>query len=317
MAILNIGIGDPVAQACLGGALTIGNFDGVHRGHQELLAQLRRQAQALAAPAVAMTFDPHPLQLLRPAQFQPVLTAIADRAALLAAYGADCVVILRTTAELLQLSARDFFSQVIRRQAGARAVTEGFNFGFGRGREGTVETLAACCRENGLGFNLVPPLQEGGRPVSSSRVREELLQGNVHQAGGLLGRPYRLRGTVGTGQRRGASLGFPTANLKEFLTLVPGNGVYAVRVLVGETIWPGAANIGPNPTFLEQSRKVEVHLVGFQGDLYGHELAVDFLERLRDVRPFPGPGELREQLQRDVERAVQIVEAWGARDARP
>jgi riboflavin kinase/FMN adenylyltransferase len=317
MAILTIGLGEPVPQACQYGALAIGNFDGVHRGHQELLARLVGQARALPGPALAMTFDPHPLLLLRPEQFQPVLTTSADRAALLCANGADWVVVLRTTADLLHLSAREFFEQVICRQVRARAVTEGFNFGFGRGREGTVETLAAFCREEGLGFSLVPPLEQAGRPVSSSRVRDELLRGDVRHAAWLLGRPYRLRGTVGVGQRRGASLGFPTANLTDTQTLIPGNGVYAVRALVSETTWPAAANIGPNPTFGEQQRKVEVHLIGFKGDLYGQELAIDFLERLRDVHPFATAEELIEQLRHDTQRANQIVELIGRAAALP
>jgi riboflavin kinase/FMN adenylyltransferase len=307
MPILTLGFCDSVPEACRRGALTIGNFDGVHKGHQELLAQLQARARSLSGPAIVLTFDPHPLQLLRPEQFQPVLTTTADRASLLQAAGADWVLILRTTAELLQLSARGFFDQVIRGQVGAQAVVEGFNFGFGRGREGTVETLAAFCAEAGLAFAVVPPLEMAGRPVSSSRVRDELVRGDVRQAAVLLGRPYRLRGTVGTGQRRGQTLGFPTANLQQPQTLVPGNGVYAVRVLAGNTPWPGAANIGPNPTFDEQARKVEVHLIGFQGDLYGQELALDFLDRLREVRAFAGVAELKQQLQKDVAQARQVA----------
>ena len=305
--IYTINPDEPLAGACRGGALTIGNFDGVHRGHQELLAHLRRQAQALPGPAVAMTFDPHPLQLLRPQQFQPVLTTPADRAALLRAHGADCVLILRTTPALLGLSARAFFDRVIRTQVGARAVVPGFNFAFGHNREGTVDTLADFCRQAGLGFDLVPPLLLDGKPISSSRVRGELVRGDVRQAALLLGRPYRLHGTVGTGRRRGQGLGFPTANLEEVPTLVPGNGVYAARAWVGEAGWPAAANVGPNPTFGEHARKIEVHLIGFQGDLYGRTLAVDFLDRLRETRPFAGPEELAAQLRLDVERALELA----------
>ena len=307
MGIYTVNLDEPVTASCRGGALTVGNFDGVHRGHQELLARLRAQAQALPGPAVALTFDPHPLQLLRPEQFQPVLTTIADRATLLRACGADGVLILRTTPTLLQLSAREFFERVVLDQVGARAVVPGYNFGFGRGREGSVQTLADFCREAGLAFTLVPPLLMAGQPVSSSRVRNDLVRGAVRQAAALLGRPYRLRGTVTTGQRRGQTLGFPTANLGPPATLVPGHGVYAVRVQVGDASWPGAANIGPNPTFGETARKIEVHLIGFAGDLYGRELAVDFVERLRDVRPFGSAAELVAQLRADVERARQLA----------
>jgi riboflavin kinase/FMN adenylyltransferase len=306
MGVLTRALAEPIDEACWGGALTIGNFDGVHRGHQHLLAQLRVQADALPGPAVALTFDPHPLQLLRPAQFQPLLTTPADRAELLCAAGADWVVILRTTLELLGLSAREFFERVIVGQLGARMVVPGFNFAFGRGREGNVATLASLCREAGLGFTVAPPLLVDGRPVSSSRVREELVRGNVAEARRLLGRPYRLRGTVEVGQRRGQALGFPTANLGQSQTLVPGDGVYAVRAEVSGTLRPGAASIGPNPTFGEQTRKIEIHLIGFHGDLYGRRIAVDFLERLRDVRPFRSPAELIEQLRQDIERAKMV-----------
>ncbi len=297
-----------VAPAAVrGGAVTIGNFDGVHRGHAALVAEAQRQAAVLGGPAVALTFDPHPLQLLRPEQFQPVLTTPEGRAALLHAAGADHVVVLRMTREVLGLSAADFLHHVVCTGLGARAVVEGTNFGFGRNREGNIETLAALCREAGLEFTVVQPVLAGGRPVSSSRVRDTLVRGDARTAAELLGRPYRLRGLVGTGQRRGRTIGFPTANLEQIDTLVPRDGVYAVRVHRGQRIHAGAANIGSNPTFGEHVRKVEVHLLDFQGDLLGETLAVDFLDRLRDTRPFAGASELVEQLQRDVELARQIA----------
>jgi riboflavin kinase/FMN adenylyltransferase len=307
MAVYTVTWNEPLADACRGGAVTVGNFDGVHRGHQALLATLRAEGYRVAGPAVVLTFDPHPMRLLRPQQFQPVLTTLDDRIDLLHQHGAEHVVVLRTTPDLLQLRAREFFDAVLRKQLDARAVVPGFNFGFGRNREGTVETLAALCREAGLGFVLVPPLELDGKPVSSSRIKAELTQGAVRAAAELLGRPYRLHGTVAHGQHRGQKLGFPTANLEDVATLVPGNGVYAVRVLHQGTTWPGAANVGPNPTFGEQARKLEVYLIGFQGDLYGQTLTVEFVERLRDIRMFAGVAELVEQLHQDVARARQLV----------
>lgn len=289
------------------GVVTIGNFDGVHLGHASLLAEVRRQAHALRGPAVAVTFDPHPLQLLRPAQFQPVLTTLADRVELLQGVGADHVIVLRTTPELLQLSANDFFAQVVQDRLQARALVEGINFGFGRQREGNIETLQKLCQHAGLAFTVVPPLSKNGVVVSSSRVRDALVRGDVRAASDLLGRPYRLRGIVGTGQQRGRTLGFPTANLVHPKTLVPADGVYAVRVYQANASWAGAANIGPNPTFGEQARKVEVHLIDFQGDLFGQELAVDWIDRLRDTQTFTGPSQLIEQLRLDVEQARRLV----------
>jgi len=234
---------------CRGGAVAIGNFDGVHRGHAALIVELRRQAQAIGGPTVILTFDPHPLQLLRPEQFMPVLTTLSDRTENLLALGVDHVVVIRADRDLLQLHATQFFEQVIQGRLAAQALVEGSNFGFGRNREGNIETLANLCRQHGLSLTVVPPLLMGNLPVSSSRVRNCLVQGDVRAAAELLGRPYRLRGLVGTGQRRGQSLGFPTANLTGMETVVPGDGVYAVRAHVEGTVWPGAANIGPNPTF--------------------------------------------------------------------
>jgi riboflavin kinase / FMN adenylyltransferase len=154
---------------------------------------------------------------------------------------------------------------------------------------------------------IVPPVQLEGAPISSSRVREALLRGNVREAAHLLGRPYHVRGLVATGQRRGQSLGFPTANLEQVATLVPADGVYAVHVPRGERIWSGAANVGPNPTFGEYARKVEVHLLDFQGNLYGETLVVQFIERLRATRPFGSAAQLVEQLRKDVEQARRVT----------
>jgi riboflavin kinase/FMN adenylyltransferase len=288
---------------CRGGAVAIGNFDGVHRGHAALLAALREQARAVGGPAVAVTFDPHPLELLRPGQTRPRLTTPEDRARLLHELGARQVVVLRATPELLRLSAEDFFEQVVRGRLGARALVEGTNFGFGHNREGTVETLARLCRAAGVPLTVVPPVEVGGAEVSSSRVRDALARGDVEGAAKLLGRPYRVEGTVGPGRRRGAALGFPTANLAGLRTPAPADGVYAARASDGGAAWPAAVNVGPNPTFGEAQRKVEAHLIGFEGELYGRPLAVDFLRRLRDTRPFAGADELREQLRRDVEQA--------------
>lgn len=289
------------------GALAIGNFDGVHRGHAALVEELRARSRQVGGPAVVLTFDPHPLQLLRPEQFQPALTTIAERARVLHALGADQVLVLRTTPELLRLSAAEFFDQVIRQRLGPRTLVEGFNFGFGRNREGNIETLERLCRAAGLTLTVVPPLELEGIPVSSSRVRDSLVAGAVQEAARLLGRPYRLHGIVETGQGRGQTLGFPTANLTGVATLVPGDGVYAVRVFRQDSTWSGAANVGPNPTFGERARKLEVHLIDFQGNLVGTSLGVDFVSRLRDTRPFAGPAQLIEQLRQDVAQARRIT----------
>jgi riboflavin kinase/FMN adenylyltransferase len=294
-------------EDCRGGTVTIGNFDGVHRGHAALLAELRRQADEVRGPAVALTFEPHPVELLRPGQVPPRLSTPEDRNRLLLELGANQVLVLRVTPEMLTLRAEEFFAQVIQERLAARILIEGTNFGFGRGREGNVETLSRLCEQTGLRLAVVPPVVLDGLEVSSSRVRAMLLSGAVSLAATMLGRPYRLHGVVSTGERRGHKLGFPTANLDRMRTLVPGNGVYAVRVLHQGEAWAGAANVGPNPTFGESARKVEIHLIGFQGDLYGRSLDVDFVDRLRDTRAFAGVAELVEQLRRDIDEVRRLV----------
>ena len=295
---------DRPPAACRNGALAVGNFDGVHRGHAALIAALAAQARAIGGPAVALTFEPHPMVLLHPHKTPPpALTTTRERARLLHELGADQVVTLKTTSALLRLSAEKFFAEVVQQRFGARGIVEGPNFGFGRGRAGSVETLGRLCSAAGMALQIVPPIQVDGGEVSSSRIRAALQEGDVERANRLLGRPYRVHGMVGTGQRRGATLGFPTANLTDLLTMTPGDGVYAGRVQKDEAEWPAAINVGPNPTFGENARKVEAHLIGFKGDLYGQPLAVDFLSRLRATRPFGSAAELIEQLQRDVEQA--------------
>ncbi|MCS7046677.1 MAG: bifunctional riboflavin kinase/FAD synthetase [Gemmataceae bacterium] len=308
MATHHYDLGQPMPPDCRGGALAIGNFDGVHRGHQTLIAEVVRQAGLIGGPAVVLTFDPHPTQLLRPDSFQPLLTPPDHRAELLHRYGVDHVVMVRTSPSLLQLSAAEFFERIVVAGLQTKAVVEGFNFGFGRNREGTLEVLQELGRAAGIPVALLPAVEVDGRPVSTSRVRDDLLAGAVERAAMLLGRPYRLFGVVGLGQRRGQTLGFPTANLGRVANLVPGNGVYAVAVEVDGHRWPGAANVGPNPTFGEQDRKVEVHLLGFDGDLYDKPLALDFVARIRDTRPFTGPDELVRQIRADVAQVRALLE---------
>jgi riboflavin kinase/FMN adenylyltransferase len=230
-----------------------------------------------------------------------------DRAELLQLAGADHVVILHIDHDFLHLAAPTFFDRIVTHGFQAKALIEGFNFGFGRNRGGNVETLRALCEATGRRLEVMPPLDIDGAPVSSSRVRAALVSGDVAVAAHLLGRAYRLTGTVAVGQKRGRTLGFPTANLEGVETVVPGNGVYAVRARAQGRYWPGAANVGPNPTFGEHARKIEVHLISFQGDLYGDVISLDFMARLRDTRPFSAAAELAEQLRRDVEQARLYV----------
>jgi len=300
---------EPAPAGFTGGAVTVGNFDGVHLGHRALVQAARQWAGQVGGPTVAVTFDPPPYQVLFPqATPRPPLTALADRCDLLAAAGADRVVVLRTSPELLALSPEAFFREVLIRQLGAHAVVEGYNFRFGCNRVGNTSTLRTLCSEEEIRFEEVPPLLVANEPVSSSRVRTALTTGDVAGAAGLLGRPYRIAGTVAAGAKRGRTIGFPTANLDDVRTVLPGDGVYAARALLGDgASWPAAANVGPNPTFAEHVRKIEVHVIGFTGNLYGKPMAVDFMRKLRETRPFAGSDDLAEQLKRDIDEAKRSV----------
>jgi riboflavin kinase/FMN adenylyltransferase len=298
---------DPIPPTLRGGAVSVGNFDGLHRGHAAILSALVSAARTVGGPAVVVSFDPPPLALLAPQAVPPLLTTPTDRALLMARQGADHLLLLRTTPELLSLSAEAFFNEMLRDGLAARALVEGANFRFGRGRTGDVALLETLCRQADRAFTLVPPVEAEGAPISSSRIRIALAAGDVHSAARWLGRPYAVRGRVTTGARRGRTLGFPTANLDSTETVLPGDGVYAVRVRVGRRDWPAAANVGPNPTFGEGQRRLEAHLIGFTGDLYGQVIVVEFVERLRDTRPFSGVNELVEQLHHDVEQARALA----------
>jgi riboflavin kinase/FMN adenylyltransferase len=306
VGVLELNWNESAPAAFRNGAVAIGNFDGVHLGHQALLAELKQQASRINGPAVAVTFEPHPLRILKPQSYQPPLTTMGERARWMQHYGANHVLILLTNKDLLSLAPEAFFHSVVEERLAAQALVEGFNFRFGHDRLGSIESLGELCRQCAKTLIVVDPVQYHGANVASSRVRRALSVGDVRLASELLGRPYRVQGTVVRGQGRGRLLGFPTANLGSIETLVPADGVYAVRVEHADFRGIGAANIGANPTFGETDRKVEVHLIGYSGDLEGQPLVVDFIERLRDTRVFSGPEELKRQLQVDIARAREL-----------
>jgi riboflavin kinase / FMN adenylyltransferase len=294
-----------------GAYVTVGNFDGVHRGHQQLLGRLRAKADAAGAPALAITFDPHPVALLRPDKAPVPLVWLEREVALLREAGATEVGVFRTGPWLLGLSAREFFDRVICTQLGVRGMVEGPNFAFGHDRQGDTRILQSWCAEVGIEVEVVEPTLVEGRLVSSSRIRQSLAEGQVEQARRLLGRPHRIRGVVSRGAGRGASLGVPTINLDGIDTLVPAEGVYAALAWIGggTPAWPAACNIGPNPTFGETQRKCEAHLIGFQGDLYGQTVELDFFERLRGTRKFSGREELLAQIRADIDQTRRVCAA--------
>ena len=300
--MIRIGSLNEVPEAWRGAWLTIGNFDGAHRGHARLIERLRARADADGVPAVALTFDPHPVALLRP-EAAPIPLTWPDRTAeLLRAAGATAVGAFRTGPWLLELTASDFFTRVVLGVFSAKGMVEGPTFGFGRDRAGNVERLAAWCAEAGLTLEVPEPIILDGRIVSSTRIRTAIDEGRAAEAAELLGRPHRIRGRVARGLGRGATLGFPTANLEEVDTRIPADGVYAAWALLAErpSPIPCAIHVGPNITFGAQTRTVEAHLIDFQGDLYDQVIEIDFLARLRRSRKFSNAIELRSQIERDV-----------------
>jgi riboflavin kinase/FMN adenylyltransferase len=286
-----------------GGCVTIGNFDGVHRGHAALVKTAKQLAESVGGPAVAVTFDPPPVALLNPPAWKLPLATLDERVKRLLLAGADHVVILETDASLLALAAEAFFEDVLVRQLGVKAIVEGYNFHFGRGRGGNVSTLRTMCTAAGIAFEEVPPLLFEGEAISSSRVRTAVNAGDVKRAAELLGYPYRIWGDVVEGAKRGRTIGFPTANLANVRTLPPADGVYAVRA----NSLPAAANVGPNPTFGEDARKIEVHLLDFTGDLYGTVMQVEFVARLRETKPFANVETLKAQLRQDVAATLEVL----------
>jgi len=285
------------------GAVTIGNFDGVHRGHARLVERLLAKARELGGPAIVFTFDPHPVRLLRPEAAPPPLTWTDRKAQLLDELGVTAVIAYPTDDALLALSPAAFFQRIVLDKLAARGMVEGPNFFFGHDRAGNIDALAQLCLAASVSLEIAQPVQVGGEIVSSSRVRAAVAAGDVDLARQLLTRPYRVRGMVTHGARRGAKIGFPTANLEAIDTLLPAQGVYAARAFTLAGNWPAALNIGPNPTFGEQALKVEAHLIGFAGSLYGQPLEIELLSRLRSIKPFESVEALKAQLSRDIAAA--------------
>ena len=292
---------DDLDEQFRAGAVSIGNFDGVHRGHAVLVSRLCQMAASLGGPAVAVTFDPAPAAILRPGCVPPQLTTIERRTQLLKQCGVDRVVVCKTDRDLLNQTPEEFFLRLVISELAALGMVEGPNFYFGRNRAGDTQLLGKLCEERGIELEIVEPQADSASIISSTRVRELLVYGNVDDANRLLTAPYRLKGTVVHGAARGREIGFPTANLSNVATLVPGPGVYGCRVLLGDGQSIAAAtHIGPNPTFGDDGVKIEVHLLDFERDLYGADLEVDFIARVRGVVKFDSRSDLIQQLQRDI-----------------
>ncbi len=287
----------------------MGNFDGVHLGHQAVLRRAVEEGLRRDERVIAATFDPHPRAVIAPGSEPRLLTTLELRREALLRYGADEVWVIRFDEELSKKSPKEFVREVLVGEIGADAVVVGENFRFGHRAAGGVEELRRLMSAFGGEAYAVAVHSEGGE-ISSTRIRELIVRGEVGEAAALLGRPYVLRGEVVIGDRRGRSIGFPTANvLPHAAVVVPARGVYAGFVGVGKDVHPACTNVGVAPTFGRAESRIEAYLIGFRGDLYGRVVDVSFVRRIRSEKRFSGVEELKGQIVRDVEEARRITNA--------
>ncbi len=288
--------------------VALGNFDGVHLGHQAVVRRAVEEGRRLGLRTVAATFDPHPRAVLWPGNEPKLLTTPEVRRELLLAYGVEEVREIWFDRELSKKSPQEFVLEVLAGSLGAGVVVVGENFRFGHKASGDVAVLRRCMREEGGEAYAVPISNVLGEDISSTRIRELVAEGEVRHAARLLGRPYLLRGEVVEGDKRGRTIGFPTANvLPDERALVPGRGVYVGHARVGSEHYGACTNVGTAPTFDRRDSRVEAYLLGYEGDLYGKVVDVTFEERLRPEKRFSGIGELKEQIARDVEEARNFL----------
>lgn len=292
-------------------ALTIGNFDGVHLGHQAMLARLKDSARSLGLPACVLTFEPHPLELFAPQTAPTRLTSLREKLELLAAEGIECVHVSRFDRAYASLTAEAFIERVLIKGLGMRWLLIGDDFRFGARRSGDFALLQEAAGKHGFGLEAMPTVRFEGARVSSSAVRAALAAGRLAEAAALLGRPYSISGRVVPGDKLGRQLGYPTANVQLRHNRPPLSGIFAVRTFDAQgRARSGAASLGLRPTVDHSGRaKLEVHLFDFAGNLYGQHLRVDFLHKIRDEEKFPDLAQLKARIARDCDIAREFLAA--------
>ena len=295
-----------------GSVVTVGTFDGVHRGHQDVLSRVAARAALSGLAGVLVTFSPHPAEVLKPERAPMMLTPGDEKVEVLAESGLDYAVVLPFTRGLAALSAEEFVERVLVPRYGMRELVIGYDHGFGRDRAGSVEVLARLGETRGFPVEVVPPLRmPDGDTVSSTKIRDAVSRGDLERAAVALGRAYSVSGLVGRGEQRGRLLGFPTINvsLGSARKLLPPAGVYAVRVQTPAGSFGGMMNLGPRPTFGDDTLSIEAHLFGTAADLYGARVRVDLVARLRDTRRFESAEALVGQLTEDASHARRVLGA--------
>ncbi|BCG46902.1 FMN adenylyltransferase/Riboflavin kinase [Citrifermentans bremense] len=289
-------------------AVTIGNFDGVHLGHREIFRRVRERAEEMGGVSVVVTFVPHPLKVVPSHKEVRLITTRREKEFLIESAGIDYLLEIPFDREFAAVSAADFVQKVLVDAIGVERLVIGYDYAFGRGREGDVQLLREMGKRHGYSVEVLEPISNGATVYSSTKVRGMVSAGDVEGVVGVLGRHYAITGTVVHGHQRGRGLGFPTANLATEKDLLPAGGVYAVKVCIGSELLDGACNIGTNPTFGDGSLSLEVFLFDVDRDLYGREITVFFIARLREERRFDGLEALKEQIALDVTRCREILE---------
>jgi len=292
-----------------GAVATIGNFDGVHLGHQQIFRKIVQEARQNQCKAVVITFDPHPKSILHPEK-RPfyLLTTPEEKLKLIESLQIDAVMLIPFSLEFSRTTAKDFVCRILWEQLRIRKIFIGHDYTFGKGKEGSEEFLARYGKKLGFQVDVTNAVKVGEIIISSTRIRNAILDGDVKTAGALLGRPYNLKSSVTGGHKRGTQLGFPTANLEPEKILLPPEGVYAVVVELKKNRYQGVLNIGSNPTFGNKELTVELHILDFQADSYGEELEIFFIDRIRGEVRFDSPESLVNQIRHDVTRARTILE---------
>ena len=288
--------------------VSLGNFDGVHLGHQAIIRQVVQDARTNNGTALVLTFYPHPLSVLRPAQSLPLILSLREKLLRLQQSGIDAVLLQHFTRPFSLLSAEDFIQRYLVTALGVKKVIVGHNVSFGYKRTGDARVLESYGQKYGFSVQVVGPVLVDGREVSSTEIRATLIRGDLREVSRLLGRPYAVSGRVVKGFQRGRGIGFPTANLLPKGDLLLPNGVYAVRCELNDQRVLGVANVGMNPTFGNNVRTIETHLFDFSADIYGKRLRVSFIERLRGEQKFSSLDALKRQIGVDAERARMLLE---------
>ena len=288
--------------------VALGNFDGVHVGHQILFKKAAEIASEKKGTSIAFTFEPHPLKVIAPEKVPPLLTHFHKKMELIEACNIDSVICADFTRQFADQRPRDFSENILKGKIGAKEVVVGFDYAFGRGREGTIPYLKKMGEEFGFVVHVVDPFQLDGLTVSSSHVRELIEAGNMESARKFLGRHYSIVGPVISGHKTGQAIGFPTANIDTSKVQIPGTGVYAVRMIYQNNSFDAVANIGFNPTFHRDRLSVEVHIFDFNQVIYGKEVEVEFISRIRSEIEFKSKDELVVQIKKDIETAKVLLE---------